>query len=41
MLSKAQGFKFSLRGKNKFGPMEVEVNYPHDGVLREFRGLIQ
>ncbi len=35
-----QGPKFSLRGKNKFGPMEVGANYPHDGVLREFRGLI-
>jgi len=23
-----------------FGPMEVGANYPHDGVLREFRGLI-
>jgi hypothetical protein len=36
----AQGLKFSLKGKNKFGPMEVGVNYPHDGVLKEFRGLI-
>jgi hypothetical protein len=35
-----QGPKFSLRGKNKFGPMEVGANYPHDSVLREFRGLI-
>jgi hypothetical protein len=36
----AQGPKFSLRGKNKFEPMEVRANYPHDGVLREFKGLI-
>jgi hypothetical protein len=35
-----QGFKFSLRGKNKFGPMEVRANCLHDGVLKEFRGLI-
>jgi hypothetical protein len=36
----AQGPKFSLRGKKKFGPIEVRANYPHDGVLKEFRGLI-
>ncbi len=35
-----QGPKFSLRGKKKFGPMEVGANYPHDGALREFKGLI-
>ncbi len=40
MLSKAQGPKLSLRGRNKFGLMEVGANYPHDSVLREFRGLI-
>jgi hypothetical protein len=36
----AQGPKFSLRGKNKFGPIEVGANYPHDDILREFKGLI-
>jgi hypothetical protein len=36
----AQGPKFSLRGKTKFGPMEVGAKHPHDSVLREFRGLI-
>jgi len=32
--------KFSLKGENKFKPMEVEVNYTHDNVLREFKGHI-
>jgi hypothetical protein len=36
----AQGPRFTLRGKNKFKPMENGVNYLHDGVLRESRGLI-
>jgi hypothetical protein len=35
-----QGPKFSLKGKNNFRPMEVRANYLHDGVLKEFRGLI-
>jgi hypothetical protein len=35
-----QGIKFSLRGKNKFKPMEVKANYIHEDVLKEFKGLI-